>query len=199
MEFHNVKWDSMIEHDILSSYLKSLYGIEPLSTKEEHQLAKKIAEGDTTALERLVKHNLRFVVYVVRQLTAWNYGKVPVEDMVAMGNEALLVSAMRWKPKNNAKFATYAKPFIIKGVKRELDNTANLIRLPINIMEAIKKMTYNERVLSQLLGHKPTNKELATIMNVTENRISELKNYMAREPISIDNINTEKFNDETED
>ena len=101
----------MRENDLLSGYLQSLYGIEPLTTEEEHILASRIAEGDDVALDKLITHNLRFVVYVVRKMTAWQHGKVPVEDMIAMGNEALLVAAMRWKPTNNAKFATFAKSF----------------------------------------------------------------------------------------
>jgi DNA-directed RNA polymerase specialized sigma subunit len=94
-------------------------------------------------------------------MSAWSNGNVPVEDLIAMGNEALFLSALRWKPKNNSKFATYAKPFIERGVKRELDNTSNLIRLPVNILQNIKRMTYVERKLSQLLGRKPKNIELA--------------------------------------
>lgn len=189
----------MIDNDILSDYLQSLYGIEPLSVEEEHRLANLIQQGDEQALEKLITHNLRFVVYVVRKMTAWNHGKVPVEDMVSMGNEALLISARRWKPKNNAKFATYAKPFIEKGVRRELDNTSNIIRLPINIMEAIKRLNYNDRVLSQILGRKPKNAELAKIMNITESNIAELQSFMTTEPISIDQLNTERFSDEQDD
>ena len=95
----------MKENDILSDYLKSLYGIEPLTVEEEHELAGKIAKGDERALEKLIKHNLRFVVYVVRKMTAWNHGKVPVEDMIAMGNEELFNAGRKWVPKNNARFA----------------------------------------------------------------------------------------------
>jgi RNA polymerase primary sigma factor len=189
----------MPNQDILSDYLQSLYGIDPLSTQEEHQLAKRIQAGDLGALDTLVTHNLRFVVYIVRKMTAWTHGTVPVEDMVAMGNEALLVSAKRWKPKNNAKFATYAKPFIEKGVRRELDNTANLIRLPINVMEQVKRLSYNERVLTQMLGRKPKNKELAAIMQTSEQELSQLQIHMAMEPVSIEHLNTERFADELDD
>jgi len=189
----------MADSDILSDYLKSLYGIEPLSIQEEHQLAHCIQNGDREALDKLVTHNLRFVVYLVRQMTAWHHGNTTVEDIVGIGNEALLKAAMRWKPKNNSSFATYAKPFILKGVRRELDNTANIIRLPVNIMELIKRLKYNERTLTQLLGREPTNTELAQIMNVKEKKIAELKNYLAREPISMDNLTTERSTDDTED
>jgi DNA-directed RNA polymerase sigma subunit (sigma70/sigma32) len=186
----------MIDNDILSDYLQSLYGIEPLSTQEEHRLATLIQAGDEQALETLITHNLRFVVFIVRQMTAWNHGNSTPEDMVSMGNEALVISARRWKPKNNARFATFAKPFIIKGVRRELDNTTNLIRLPINIMEAIKRLNYNDRTLAQMLGRKPKNRELAKIMQISEAKVAELQGFMAREPVSIDSLNTERFEDD---
>jgi DNA-directed RNA polymerase sigma subunit (sigma70/sigma32) len=187
------------ENDILSDYLQSLYGVEPLKVSEEHRLAKLIAKGDDVALEKLITHNLRFVVYVVRKMTAWHHGKVPVEDMLAMGNEALLIAAKRWKPKNNARFATYAKSFIEKGVRRDLDNTANLIRLPINIMEQIKKLNYNKRNLTQILGREPKISELATIMGVSENKIHQLQSHVNKEPISLNNLKQEKYAEENTD
>ena len=189
----------MIDNDILSDYLQSLYGIEPLSTEEEHQLAKLIQQGDESALNRLVTHNLRFVVYLAKQMSAWNYSNVPVEDIIAIGNQAMFMAARKWKPTNNSKFATYAKPFILKGVKRELDNTSNIIRLPINVMESIRRLTYAERSLTQILGRKPNNKELSRILGIAESKVTELKHCMAREPISIDNLDTERFTDEQED
>jgi len=187
------------ENDLLSDYLQSLYGIEPLPTEEEHRLAQLIAQGDDDALEKLVTHNLRFVVYIVRQMTAWQYGKVPVEDMIAMGNESLFKTAKQWKPTNNAKFATYAKSFIFKDVRRALDNTANLIRLPINIMEQIKRLNYNARTLTQMLGRPPTVTELAKIMKVRESKIYQLQNHLSREPISINNLKQENHIEESSD
>jgi RNA polymerase primary sigma factor len=186
-------------NDIKTDYLQSLYGIEPLSTKEEHALAERIQQGDDQALDKLVTHNLRFVSHVVTKMTAWQHGKVPMEDMLAMGNEQLLIAARRWKPTNNAKFATYAKSFILKGVRRELDNTSNIIRLPVNIAESIKKMNYNERALSQVLGRKPTVQELATILDTTVNKVHQLRGYISREPISLDNIEQDKQHEENDE
>jgi RNA polymerase primary sigma factor len=187
------------ENDIKTDYLQSLYGIPTLSVEEEHRLAALIAQGDDDALEKLVTHNLRFVPHVVTKMTAWQHGKVPMEDMLAMGNEQLPIAARRWKPTNNAKFATYAKSFILKGVRRELDNTANIIRLPVNIAEALKKMSYNERALSQVLGRKPTVAELATIVGVSTARIHQLKGYISREPVSLDNIEHDKHFEEQDE
>lgn len=187
------------ENDIKTDYLQSLYGIETLSLEEERILADLIAQGDDDALEKLVTHNLRFVPHVVTKMTAWQHGKTPLEDILAIGNEHLLAAAKRWKPMGNIRFSAYARQFIERGVRRELDNTSNIIRLPINIMEALKKMNYNERALSQMLGRKPTTSELAVLLNTTREKVNQLKGYITREPISLDNIENDKFFEENEE
>ena len=96
--------------DLKSYYLKSLYGIKVLTTEEEHELARKIQEGDDDALEKLVTHNLRFVPHVVTKMTAWQHSKMPMEDILAIGNEMLLIAAKRWKPYKDVPFAGYARP-----------------------------------------------------------------------------------------
>lgn len=189
----------MAQNYVLNTYLSSLYGIEPLTTHEEHELARKIQAGDEQALDKLIKHNLRFVVYVVRGLSAWQHSRVPVEDIVSIGNEYLILSAKKWKPKNNSRFATYAKPFIERGVKRELNNTENLIRLPVNIMLDIKKLKYTERNLSQILGRQPKKSELAQIMGISERKIEELQNYILREPSCLNDLQQDEHYEEKND
>lgn len=185
--------------DIKSDYLKSLYGIRTLTLEEEAELAQRIAKGDDDALEKLITHNLRFVPHVVTKMTAWQHGKTPLEDILAIGNEMLLLAGKRWKPMGNIRFSAFARPFIERGVRRELDNTANIIRLPVNIMESLKKMNYNERALSQVLGRKPTVAELATILNTTTAKVHQLKGYISREPISLDNIEQDKHFEENDE
>ena len=189
----------MSKNDFLTDYLQSLYGIPVLDSEDEYALADRIAKGDQEALEQLVKHNLRFVVYTVRKLTAWNHSKVPQEDLIGLGNEALLKAASQWKPKNGAKFATYAKRFILRGVERGLDNTENLVRIPIKVREEIRKMTYTERALTQTLGRTPTVSELSVILNKPVRRINQLKFYLLQEPTSLDVINLDHLEEDNID
>jgi hypothetical protein len=173
--------------------------IPMLSLDEERALGLLIAKGDSKALDKLVKHNLRFVPYVLKKGSYWQHGKTPVEDVIGIGNEMLIVAAKRWKPMGNIRFSAFARLFIIRGVQRELDNTSNIIRLPINIMEGIKRMNYNEQALAQVLGRKPTTQELATIMDVPTSKIHQLKGYLSREPVSLDSLNQEKHTEENEE
>lgn len=183
----------------MNDYLQSLFGIEPLSTEEEHALAVRIQAGDEKALDKLVKHNMRFVVFILKQTSMWNHSNMDVEDLISIGNEQLVKAARRWTPTNNARFATFARSFILRGTRREVDNVGNMIRLPVNITESIKRLTYNERALGQVLGRKPKASELATMMNTTEAKISELYSYLAREPVSLDIVNEERYIEEGND
>ena len=99
----------------------------------------------------------------------------------------------------NIRFSAFARSFIERGVRREVDNTANIIRLPINVVEDIYRMNYNERVLTQLLGRKPSVTELAKILNCKPDKIHRLRGCVSREPISLDNLNNENYNEENEE
>jgi RNA polymerase primary sigma factor len=189
------------DKDIKTDYLQELMriNIPVLPFEEQKALAERIQKGDEEALDKLVTHSLRFVLHTVSKMSCWQHSRVPHEDIIAIGNEMLIVAAKRWKPIGNIKFSAFARKFIIRGVQRELDNTANIIRLPVNIMEALKKMNYNERALSQVLGRKPTVQELATILNTTPTKIHQLKGYISREPISLDNIEQDKHFEEQDE
>jgi DNA-directed RNA polymerase sigma subunit (sigma70/sigma32) len=116
-----------------------------------------------------------------------------------MGNMALLKAARQWSPTNNAKFATYAKGFILRGIERGLDDTENLIRIPIKVREEIRKMMYTERALTQTLGRAPTPNELATMLGKTTKRINQLKYYVQQEPASLDALQIDKLEEEQDD
>jgi RNA polymerase primary sigma factor len=179
----------------LSDYLKLLYEYEPLSQEEEIALSERIHSGDMMALEKLVTHNLRFVVSTIKATPMWQHSSVPMEDLLGFGNEELINAAKKWKPKNNARFVTYAKKFIIRGVNRAVANTSNLIRLPVNWIEEIRRMKYAERLLSQELGRVPTSKELADKMGVPVKQINHVQSLLLKEPISLDVVNNDYLRD----
>jgi len=190
----------MKDNDSLTTYLQGMLAedIKGLTKDEEYGLSKRIQLGDMDALNTLVHHNLRLVVFMLRKTTAWQHSIVPPEDLIQMGNLALIMSAKKWTPTKNARFASYAGNYILRFVTRQLDNSERMIRLPINVVEAIKKMNYVERQLRQVLGREPKAQELATEMGVSTRRISQLKGYIVREPISLDTFLNDK-NEELHD
>lgn len=176
--------------------MKSLYGIPTLTKDEERELAKKIAAGDHHAFDKMVKHNLRFVVTTIKNTPAWHHSGVSMEDLIGAGNEALLLAVQKWKPMDNIRFISYARQVILTEVNRAVANTKNLIRLPVNITEEIRRMRYTERILTQELGREPSVVELANKLNTTPLRVAELSGILNREPISLEHFNTEHLGDD---
>ena len=180
----------------LSDYMRSLYGLQPLTIEEERNLADRISQGDDLALEKLVTHNLRFAVTTIKNTPTWHHSGVDMEDLIGFGNEALLLAARKWKPMDNIRFISYARQVILTEVNRGVANTKNLIRLPVNVTEEIRRMRYTERILTQELGREPSSHELAEKLNVSPLRIAELHGILNKEPISLENFNTEHLGDE---
>jgi len=190
----------MKDNDAITYYLQKMISedINGLTREQEYELSKRIQSGDIDALNELIHHNLRLAVYMVRKMTAWSHSNTPQADLIQMANIALIMSAKKWTPTKNARFASYAGNYILRFVTRQLDNSERMIRLPINVVEAIKKMNYVERQLRQVLGREPKAQELATEMGVSTRRISQLKGYIVREPISLDTFLNDK-NEELHD
>lgn len=180
----------------LSDYMRSLYGIPTLSIEEERVLADRIAKGDDLALEKLVTHNLRFVVTTIKNTPTWHHSGVDMEDLMGFGNEALLLAARKWKPQDDIRFISYARKVILTEVNRGVANTKNLIRLPVNVTEEIRRTKYAERMLTQELGREPSTHELAQKLGTTPLRIAELNGILNKEPISLENFNTEHLGDD---
>jgi len=183
----------------LTDYLQSLYGIPTLTREQEAELADKIAKGDDRALEKLVTHNLRFVVSVIKKMPNWAHSNMPMEDLLSFGNEALINAARAWKPMGKIRFASYAKKFIHYDVNRGVANTKNLIRLPVNITEEIRRVKYTERMLSQELGRDPSEGELANKLGVDIKRIAYINSIISKEPVSLEIFNSEHLEQEGQD
>jgi RNA polymerase primary sigma factor len=175
----------------LTDYLQSLYDIPTLSVQEEARLASKIAQGDEMALDKLVTHNLRFVVSIIKKMPNWSHSNMPMEDLLSFGNEALINAAKKWKPIGKIRFASYAKQFILLDVQRGVANTKNIIRLPVNIVEEVRRQKYKERILSQKLQRTPSPTELANFMGVSVERVIYIDSIISKEPVSLNTLNTE--------
>ncbi len=77
----------------LDRYLQEIGRVDLLTADEEVVLAKQIKAGDRSALEKLTKANLRFVVSVAKQYQ--NQG-LSLSDLINEGNLGLIKSAQRF-------------------------------------------------------------------------------------------------------
>lgn len=113
----------------LPKYFKTIAKSNPLSLAEEKELTRRIAEGDTDALNTLVKHNLKIVVTLANRHIGQG---VPIDDLIQEGNLGLIEAARRVKPDANTRFITYASLWIRKYLNEAVVAHGRIVRLPHN-------------------------------------------------------------------
>lgn len=124
----------------------------PLTKDEESKLMQRIEEGDESAREPLIVHNLRLVVYIARKFE--NSG-VGVEDLISIGTIGLIKAVKTFCPSRNIKLATYASRCIENEILMHLRKISPLhaevsIDEPLNV-----DWDGNELLLSDVLGSEP--------------------------------------------
>ena len=77
----------------------------PLSDKEEHECFMLAKDGDESARQKLILHNLRLVSHIVRKYYSASKNQ---EDLVSIGTIGLIKAVDTFKVENGARFATYA-------------------------------------------------------------------------------------------
>ena len=154
----------------LDKYLSEI-GKEGLITAEEEVLlAQKIKAGDATALEKLAKANLRFVVSVAKQYQ--NQG-LSLPDLINEGNLGLIKAAQRFDETRGFKFISYAVWWIRQSILQALAEQSRIIRLPLNQVGSISKLNKATSKLEQQFERPPSPDEIATFLEIPEHKVME--------------------------
>jgi RNA polymerase primary sigma factor len=199
--------------DPVRAYLKQISKVALLNAEQEVALAKRIeaglyaaervrrAEAATDQLppqlrrdlrwivrdgqranNHLLEANLRLVVSLAKRYTGRG---MPFLDLIQEGNVGLIRAVAKFDYTKGFKFSTYATWWIRQAITRAMADQARTIRIPVHMIEVIATLGRVTRELLVDLGRDPTPEELATEMNITPERVLELRRY-AREPLSLD-------------
>ena len=159
----------------LDKYLHDISRVDMITPDEEVDLAKKIQNGDMEALEKLTKANLRFVVSVAKQYQ--NRG-LSLQDLINEGNLGLLKAGKRFDPSKGFKFISYAVWWIRQTIHQALAENSRLVRLPVNKINTMHKITQASSRLEQEFGREPTAEEIGEITKMTEEDVKlSIQNY----------------------
>jgi len=128
----------------INNYFNELNQFDVLTPEEENDLAFRIKDGDTQARDKLIKHNLRFVVSVAKQ---YEGPKHKIEDLINEGNLGLIKAAESFDATRGFKFISYAVWHIRQKIMAYLKDS-DIMRIPVNkaaSLNKIKKLieTYN--------------------------------------------------------
>lgn len=168
--------------DPVRMYLKEIGTVPLLSADEELRLAKRKAEGDEYAKERLIEANLRLVVSIAKRYTGRGMSFL---DLVQEGNLGLIKGVEKFDYTKGYKLSTYATWWIRQSVTRALADQARTIRVPVHMVETINKMSKMQRKLTLELGYEPSVAELAEALEMSEDKVMEIM-QIAREPASLE-------------
>lgn len=168
--------------DPVRMYLKEIGTVPLLNAEEELRLAKRKADGDDDAKERLIEANLRLVVSIAKRYTGRGMSFL---DLVQEGNLGLIKGVEKFDYTKGYKLSTYATWWIRQSVTRALADQARTIRVPVHMVETINKMSKMQRKLTLELGYEPSVSELAEALDMSEDKVMEIM-QIAREPASLE-------------
>ena len=154
----------------LDKYLQEIGKVELITADEEVALAQRIKQGDQSALEKLTKANLRFVVSVSKQYQ--NQG-LSLPDLINEGNLGLIKAAQRFDETRGFKFISYAVWWIRQSILQALAEQSRIVRLPLNKIGSINKINKAYAQLEQLYEREPNADEIAHLLEISENEVKE--------------------------
>ena len=173
---------SIMSDDPVKIYLKEIGNYPLLSMDEEVELAKRIAEGDQYATDRLTESNLRLVVSIAKKYVGRGLSFL---DLIQEGNLGLIKAVDKFDYSKGYKFSTYATWWIRQAITRSIADQSRTIRIPVHMSEVINKAYRISRSLLQELGREPTEEEIAKEMNLPVEKVREIMKISA-DPISLD-------------
>jgi RNA polymerase primary sigma factor len=168
--------------DPLKLYVRQIGDGPLLTVTEERELARRKDEGDEQAKRRLVEANLRLVMSITRNFM--NAG-VPLLDLIQEGNLGLIRAVEKFDYRMGYKLSTYATWWIRQAVTRAIADQGRTIRLPVHVVDQVRKVMRARRILTQKLNRDPTAEEIAAESGFPLKRVNELLE-LVEDPVSLE-------------
>ena len=152
----------------LSQYLEEIGKYEPLHPSREVELAQAIKKGNRLAMKELVEANLRFVVSVAKDYQGQG---LPLTDLINEGNMGLMKAAGRFDETRGFKFISYAVWWIRQSILQALAEHSRIVRLPLNRVGTISKITKAAEKLEAEVERSPIEEEIGRNLEMTSDEV----------------------------
>jgi RNA polymerase primary sigma factor len=190
------------ETDPLALYLKQISRYALLSAEEEIRIGSEIQRlravvtgsvADSDAAEaarrelidvknRMISSNLRLVVSIAKN---YQHRGLSLLDLIDEGNIGLIEAVERFDYTRGCRFSTYGTWWIRQAIIKSLADKGRVIRIPIHMLNTIKKCYFVAKQLTQELGRDPRPEELAEKLGMEPKRVKEIMK-LSQETASLD-------------
>jgi len=186
---YNICKKDLLEYEkIIKNAQNKIKRIEMESTLDTKVLKKAIQSikggelKSKLARDELVRANLRLVVSLAKRYT--NRG-LHFLDLIQEGNIGLIKAVDKFEYQRGYKFGTYATWWIRQAITRAIDDQARTIRIPVHMVEIIKKLVRISRHLVQEVGREPTTEEIAKKIELPLHKVRSILE-IAKHPLSLE-------------
>ena len=188
LKHHFQGWDKMaIFEDEIKSYIQQAAKYPVLTRTEEIDLFKSLENGNQSAFEEIVKHNLRFVIKIALMYAGRG---LSLADLIQEGNIGLLEVIPKYDHRRGYRFSTYAAFWIKQSIQIALRRNGSLIALPIRKARLIGHITEVINHYVQDHGYEPSVPVIAGLLGEKEETIESLMK-LRESVLSLDNPSEE--------
>ena len=145
------------DHKSLDRYLADISKYAVLTSDQELKLFKLYKSGDEAALQKIVQHNLRFVVSVAKQ---YENNGLWLGDLISEGNIGMLTAARKFDETKGFKFISYAVWWIRQAMFSAIASNGRKIRLPVNYQNISVRIRKVQGMFLHGEGREPNVEEL---------------------------------------
>lgn len=190
------------EVDSLTMYLKQISAYPLLTKQEELKLGEEIQVGKQhlVSLEeefssesidketyynefqtvnealkfnrnRMITANLRLVVSIAKK---FQHRGLSFLDLINEGNIGLIEAVERFDYTKGCKFSTYGTWWIQQAIIKAIADKGRTIRIPIHVLNTVKKCFSVSKHLTQEYGRDPSADEIAEYMDLTGSKVKNI-------------------------
>lgn len=157
-------------HQSVDRYFQEIGEVSLLTPEREIELSRRIKRNDQEALNELTRANLRFVVSVAKRYQ--NRG-LALGDLINEGNLGLIKAAKRFDETRGFKFISYAVWWIRQSIIQALGEQSRVVRLPLNRVGALKKISKVFAALEQEFEREPSADEIAEELGMSPYEVAD--------------------------